>query len=61
MGWKQWAAVAVVSGGGILLQIPGHNGMDMDHAPMGEGAVPAEMAAAVGPFQTVALEVTGMT
>lgn len=61
MGWKQWSAVAVVIGGGILLQIPGHDAANMDHAAMGHGDMPEEMAEAQGPYRTVALEVTGMT
>jgi len=61
MGWKQWGAVVVVIGGGILLQIPGHDDMVMDPASVGAGEIPAEMAAVAGPFQTVALNVTGMT
>ncbi len=61
MGWKQWSAVAVLIGGGILLQIPGHNEVEMDHAPMGHGEMPADMAEAQGPNTTVALDVTGMT
>ena len=61
MGWKQWGAVAVVIGGGILMQIPGHDDMDMDLTSVGTGEIPAEMAAVSGPFRTVALNVTGMT
>ena len=61
MGWKQWSAVAVVIGGGILLQIPGHDAADMDHTAMGHGDMSAEMAEAQGPYRTVALDVTGMT
>lgn len=57
---KEWAAVAVVIGGGILLQVAGHDGMQMDR-----GAVGAEDTASVaeppGPFRQVALDVTGMT
>ncbi len=53
MGWKEWTAVAVVIGGGILLQIAA----PMDALDKG-GAHPA---AATGPFRTVALDVTGMT
>ncbi len=51
----------VVIGGGILLQIPGHEEMDMDHAAMEQEAMPAGMAEAAGPYRTVALDVTGMT
>lgn len=58
MGWRQWSAVAVVIGGGILLQIPGH---DAEMASMGHIEMPAEIGDARGPYHTVALEVTGMT
>ena len=61
MGWKQWSAVAVLIGGGILLQIPGHDTAEMDHAAMGHETLPADMAEAQGPYTTVALDVTGMT
>ncbi len=60
MGWKQWSAVAVVIGGGILLQIPGHNDV-MAPGAMLSGDVPADMADVEGTFRTVALDVTGMT
>lgn len=71
MNWKEWTAVAVVIGGGILLQIP----VPMDSMDMGgvdggamqqvttspsEGGA-AEAATEVGPYRTVALDVTGMT
>ncbi len=61
MGWKQWTAVAVLIGGGLLLQIPGHDDADMNHAAMGHGEMPADMAEAQGSYTTVALDVTGMT
>ena len=61
MGWKQWTAVAVLIGGGILLQIPGHDDAGMDHAAMGHSEMPAGMAEVQGPYSTVALDVTGMT
>lgn len=61
MGWKQWSAVAVVIGGGILLQIPAHDDMEMDSAGTGHLEMPASMADVQGPYRTVALEVTGMT
>ena len=61
MGWKQWSAVAVLIGGGILLQIPGHDEAEMDHAAMSQGEMPADMAEAQGPHTTVVLDVTGMT
>ena len=62
MGWKQWSAVAVVIGGGILLQIPGHEDAAMDHgATFLQGDVPPDMANVEGTLRTVALDVTGMT
>ena len=66
MGWKQWTAVAVVIGGGILLQIPGHDDAEMPHGTMGhggmeQGEMAAPMAEMPGPYRTVALDVTGMT
>ncbi len=61
MGWKQWSAVAVVIGGGILLQIPGHEEAAIDHGATLHGDVPADMADVEGTIRTVALDVTGMT
>lgn len=61
MSWKEWTAVGVVIGAGILLQIPGHDKMEMGPEAMGPGDVPAQMAAATGVYRTVALNVTGMT
>lgn len=61
MGWKQWSAVAVLIGGGILLQIPGHEDSSMDHAEMGHSEMPTHMAEPQGPYATIALDVTGMT
>jgi len=55
MSWKEWSAVAVVIGGGILLQIPGHDEVGMDH-----GEMPV-MTKPQGNYNTVALHVTGMT
>ena len=60
MGWKQWSAVAVVIGGGILLQIPRHDAV-LDQGAMLRGDVPADMADVEETFRTVALDVTGMT
>jgi len=60
MGWKQWLAVGVVIGGGILLQIPGHDAAPMDHRSDEHTLMPS-MAEPQGPFETVALNVTGMT
>ena len=61
MSWKEWTAVGVVIGAGILFQIPGHDDAQMDPEAMGHGDMPGEMAVATGPYRTVALEVTGMT
>ncbi|MDA1103422.1 MAG: hypothetical protein O2956_07500 [Gemmatimonadetes bacterium] len=61
MGWKQWSAVALVIGGGILLQIPRHDDADMDHAAREHSEMAASMADVGGHFTTVALDVTGMT
>ncbi len=52
MGWKQWSVVAVLIGGGILLQIPNHDDSEMDHT---------DMEQAQGSYKTVAIDVTGMT
>ena len=61
MGWKQWSAVAVVIGGGILLQIPGHEDMVMDPGATVQGDVTADRADVEGTVRTVALDVTGRT
>ena len=61
MGWKQWTAVTVLIGGGILLQIPGHDDASMDSADMGHSEMPEGIAEPQGPYTTVALDVTGMT
>jgi len=61
MGWKQWSAVAVVIGGGILLQIPPHDDAAMDRGATVQRDVRADMADVEGTFRTVALDVTGMT
>lgn len=69
MGWKQWTMVAVVIGGGILLQIPGHDDMGMadrgavDRTGAGSmtDGLPEGMAEMPAAYTTVALDVTGMT
>lgn len=60
MGWKQWLAIGVVIGGGILLQIPKDHSSRMDRAAE-EHAAMNGTAEAEGPYATVALEVMGMT
>lgn len=60
MGWKQWMAACAVIGFGILSQIPGHDDALMDHGTDNHATMPT-MAEPQGPFQTVALAVTGMT
>ena len=57
---KEWAAVAVVIGAGIVLQIPGHGEMDMGTEATGHSETP-DMAEVVGPYERVALDVTGLT
>ena len=65
MSWKEWAAVAVVIGGGILLQIPTWGGHSEHHAEDGHdhaSAVAASAAtAAENGDRAVGLAVTGMT
>jgi hypothetical protein len=58
MGWKQWAVVALVIGGGVVMQIPGHTGDAMDHGAIASETRPGEES---GLFTTVHLDVTGMT
>jgi hypothetical protein len=62
MSWKQWVAIVLVIGFGIVWQIRGHDvGMD-EHA---HEAMTASQAAAsgepAGPYRILDLEVTGMT
>ena len=63
MSWKQWTAVGVVIGFGILLQIPGHDDMEMDGEGQGmmDGGAMITAADLTGPYRTVSLDVTGMT
>ena len=58
MGWKQWATVALVIGGGVVMQIPAHTGSAMDNGAMASETGPGEES---GPHTTVYLDVTGMT
>ena len=51
----------MVTGGGILLQIPGHEDAAMDRGATVQGDVPGDMADVEGTMRTVALDVTGMT
>lgn len=61
MGWKQWSAVAVVIGGGIVLQIPGHDGTGAPDVEASADGAPSAMKEMPAPYTTVALDVTGMT
>lgn len=74
MSRKEWIAVIVVIGLGVLWQIPRHDdampagGEDHMHSPTQvqgaerEGAFPtADAAEAAHPYRTIALQVTGMT
>ena len=74
MSWKEWLAVIIVIGVGVVWQMRGQD----DPIPAGgeqhmpspaqvesterEGAsAPPNAAEAAGPYRTIALEVTGMT
>ncbi len=59
MSSKEWAAVAVVIGAGILLPILGHDDAGMNHGD--QAAMAMQSAESSGPMKTVALDVTGMT
>jgi hypothetical protein len=61
MSWKEWTAVAVVIGGGLVFQISRQDDMEPGKGTMERGEAPAEAAAVVGAIRTVALDVTGMT
>jgi hypothetical protein len=61
MGWKQWVAVVVLIGGGIMLQIPGHDDTVTNHLGMSPEGLSPDASALEGPLRTVNLEVTGMT
>lgn len=74
MSRKEWIAVIVVIGLGIVWQIPRHEDAMTEgaehqtHAPAevqgmeGEQvSAPGATAEPVGPYRTIALEVTGMT
>lgn len=61
MSRKEWIAVIVVIGLGIVWQIPRHDEAMPAHVDAHEHApapAPEELA---GPFRTITLEVTGMT
>lgn len=61
MGWRQWSLVVVVIGGGILLQIPGRDSMEVPARSDGTHGAPSAIAETPGLYTGVALEVTGMT
>lgn len=74
MSRKEWIAVVVVIGLGIVWQIPRHDGAmstngepragSSAEAQAAEGAEPSARTApaeVAGPYRTIALEVTGMT
>ncbi len=60
MSWKEWTAVTLVIGAGVLWQIPGHDEMEMDNAGRHD-EMSMESAEVEGPYRTVARNVTGMT
>jgi len=61
MSWKEWTAVGVVVGVGIVLQIPGGDEMGTVQEAVSREEMPAGTAEPIGPYRTVALDVTGMT
>ena len=71
MSRKEWIAVVVVIGVGIVWQIAGHDDAmtheaeQHTHLPAvmepERTSTPADPADSAGPYRTVALEVTGMT
>lgn len=56
---REWLAVALVIGGGIVLQIPRHDEARTGHGDTAHPAGPAEER--MGPYRTITLVVTGMT
>ncbi len=56
MSTKEWVAVGLVIGAGILVPILDHDDDTMDHA-----AMEMQAAEASGPMKTVALDITGLT
>jgi hypothetical protein len=61
MSWKHWAAVIVVIGLGIVLQIPSHQTGTVSDHEHGQATGSTSSADEAGPFRTVALAVSGMT
>lgn len=70
MSWKQWTAIVLVIGVGIVLQIPLHEGEMEEHPHPTAGETssdspPSDAAPGasepVGPHRTIDLHVTGMT
>jgi hypothetical protein len=66
MSWKHWAAILIVIGAGILLQIPRHGDDSMNEHAHDAGTAEVTRPApsnqdVAGPYRTVDLEVTGMT
>ncbi|GMR13545.1 MAG: hypothetical protein BMS9Abin29_1757 [Gemmatimonadota bacterium] len=61
MSWKEWTAVGIVIGAGILLQIPADHEMVTDQEAMAGREMLADAATTMGTYRTVALDVTGMT
>jgi hypothetical protein len=74
MSRREWIAVGLVIGLGLVWQIPRHDDAVSSgeephtHAPAevqgmerGRASVPADAANVAGPYRTITLEVTGMT
>jgi hypothetical protein len=67
VSWKQWTAVLVVIGVGVVLQIPRHDETMDEHSHTPGGAASNVESSAVpiaepaGLWRTIVLEVKGMT
>jgi len=63
MSWKQWTAVLLAIGAGIVLQIPrAHMATNHEHGEhVPTSTQPTGSPTEPGPYKTVDLEVTGMT
>jgi len=64
MSKKEWTAAALIMGLVIVLQIPGHDAVDMEgmnHAAEGSHAQAPATPDAASPLHAVTLDVTGMT
>ncbi len=62
MSWKEWTAVGLVIGVGVVLQIPVHDdGMAEQNGSSHLTEMAPDQVGDNGPYRSIALEVTGMT